>query len=73
MATTGRATLDPSTFGLERVNRFLLRKQHLAPRASGDDIITIVEDICALHSTVAFSPYLRDAPHFLGRFTRSEL
>ena len=50
--------MGPSSFGLERVNRFLLHKQHLAPRASGDDIVSVVEDICALHSTVPFSPYL---------------
>jgi hypothetical protein len=58
MANTGRVTLHPWSFGLERVNRFLLRKQHLAPRAPGDDIVSVVEDVCALHSTVPFSPYL---------------
>jgi hypothetical protein len=51
-------TLGCSSFGLKRVNGFLLLKQHLVPRVQGDDIVSVVKDICALHSTVAFSPYL---------------
>jgi len=43
---------------LDRVNRFLLRKQHLAPETHGDDVVQVVHDICALHSTAAMTPYL---------------
>jgi len=50
--------LSSATFSQERVDGYLLRKQHLAPRTQGADIVQIVEDICALHSTVPSSPYL---------------
>jgi uncharacterized protein YcaQ len=42
----------------ERVNRFLLHKQHLAPQARGHDVLETVQDICALHSTAPLTPYL---------------
>jgi uncharacterized protein YcaQ len=43
---------------LDRVNRFLLRKQHLVPETRGDDVVQVVHDICALHSTAPLTPYL---------------
>jgi len=43
---------------LDRVNQFLLSKQHLAPGTQGDDVVQVVEDICALHATAALTPYL---------------
>jgi hypothetical protein len=43
---------------LDRINRFLLQKQHLTPRAQADKILPIVQDICALHATGAPNPYL---------------
>jgi len=43
---------------LDRVNRFLLSKQHLAPGTQEDDVVQVVEDICALHATGALTPYL---------------
>jgi len=43
---------------LARVNRFLLSKQHLAPEMQSGDVMAAVQDICALHSTAALTPYL---------------
>jgi hypothetical protein len=43
---------------LAQVNRYLLRKQHLAPEWQGDDVLQVVQDISALHATGAPNPYL---------------
>ena len=51
-------TVDIVPFSLDRVNRFLLNKQHLAPGTRGEDVVQVVEDICALHATAAVTPYL---------------
>jgi uncharacterized protein YcaQ len=46
------------TVSLTQVNQFLLRRQHLAAEAQGDDIVHVVQDLCALHATGAPNPYL---------------
>jgi hypothetical protein len=50
--------VDPMPLAWDRVNRFLLGKQHLAPEMQGEDVVRVVEDICALHATSALTPYL---------------
>ncbi len=57
---------------LDRVNRFLLCKQHLAPQTRGDDVLSVVQDICALHATGAPNPYLSLWSR-LRRFQRQQL
>ncbi len=47
-----------NTVPLDRINRFLLQKQHLTPRAQTDQILPVVQDICALHATGAPNAYL---------------
>jgi len=42
----------------QQLNRFGLRKQHLAPRAEGGELMQVVRDIVALHATAPLSPYL---------------
>ncbi len=46
------------TFSLERVNRFVLKKQHLLEESKIDDIIRITNDIGGLHGTIGTGPYL---------------
>ncbi len=46
------------TVSLAQVNQFLLVKQHLAPGTQRDDIVDVVQDLCALHATGAPNPYL---------------
>jgi hypothetical protein len=46
------------TLDLERVNRFLLVKQRLAPGTQGEDVVEVVEEVCALHATAPPTPYL---------------
>ncbi len=55
-----------------QVNQFLLRKQHLAPGTKGDDVVQVVEDICALHATAALTPYLSLWSRIEG-FSRQQL
>lgn len=43
---------------LDRVNHFVLRKQHLADDSRIDDIVRITSDIVGLHATSATTPYL---------------
>ena len=43
---------------LEKVNRFLLKKQHLSEDSKLDNILQIVKDIGGLHATSATTPYL---------------
>jgi hypothetical protein len=43
---------------LDRVNYFVLRKQHLTRDSKINDIVQIVTDIGGLHATSATSPYL---------------
>ncbi len=43
---------------LHQINRFLLQKQHLTPRSKADEVLSVVQDICALHATGAPNPYL---------------
>ena len=44
--------------GIEKVNQFLLRKQHLTDDTKLDNIVQIVKDIGGLHATGATVPYL---------------
>ena len=46
--------------GLEEINQFVLRKQHLAEdsKAESKYLVQIVKDICGLHAQVASTPYL---------------
>ncbi len=46
------------TVGLGRINRFLLKKQHLSKDSKIDDIIQITKDIGGLHGTSGTGPYL---------------
>ena len=46
------------TIPLERVNQYLLTKHHLTPETRGMNVLQVVEDIVALHSTAATTPYL---------------
>ena len=55
----------------DQVNSFLLKKQHLAPEARGEDVVRVVEDICALHATAALTPYLSLWSR-VKRFTRQQ-
>lgn len=43
---------------IDRVNQFLLRKQHLTDNSKPDDVIQIVKDIGGLHATGSMVPYL---------------
>jgi len=57
---------------LERINHFVLGKQHLAEGSATDDIIRIVADVGGLHATSLTTPYLS----LLARtqnFTRADL
>jgi hypothetical protein len=47
-----------STFELERINKYLLHKQHLTDDSKIDDIIQIADDLCGLHSTNLTTSYL---------------
>jgi uncharacterized protein YcaQ len=42
----------------QQVNRFVLGKQHLRPETRGSDLLQVVRDIVALHSTAPLSSYL---------------
>jgi uncharacterized protein YcaQ len=42
----------------EQVNRFVLRKQHLTRESRGADLLQVIRNIVALHSTAPLSPYL---------------
>jgi hypothetical protein len=46
------------TIGLERINRFLLKKQHLSKDSKIEDIVQITKDIGGLHGTSGTGPYL---------------
>jgi hypothetical protein len=46
------------TFDLDRVNRFVLKKQHLTEDSRINDINQVVEDISGLHATHPMTPYL---------------
>jgi len=57
---------------LQRVNQFVLRKQHLAADSRLEDIVRIASDVGGLHATSATTPYLS----LLARchaFTREQL
>ena len=43
---------------LDRVNRFVLRKQHLTNESRIDDVVQIAGDISGLHATAPTTPYL---------------
>lgn len=43
---------------LERINHFVLGKQHLAEGSATDDIVRIVADVGGLHATSLTTPYL---------------
>jgi hypothetical protein len=60
------------TFDLDRVNCFVLKKQHLTEDSRINDINQIVEDICGLHATHPMTPYLS---LFIrtGEFSREDL
>lgn len=46
------------SLALLRVNRYVLRKQHLLEGSRIDDILQIAGDICGLHATGVKEPYL---------------
>ena len=41
-----------------RINTYLLHKQHLLPESKSDSIIQIAKDLCGLHATCPTTPYL---------------
>ena len=43
---------------LNRVNLFILNKQHLTPVSKGEDVVQIVKDVGGLHATSSTTPYL---------------
>ncbi len=43
---------------LDRINRFVLQKQHLADDSRIDDIVQVIKDIGGLHAQVPITPYL---------------
>lgn len=43
---------------LDQINRFILKKQHLAEDSKIDDIVQVVKDIGGLHAQVPITPYL---------------
>jgi hypothetical protein len=45
-------------YDVEKINTFVLRKQHLIPDSTNPDITTIVRDISGLHATAPTTPYL---------------
>ena len=51
-------SLIMSNFSLAKVNRFVLKKQHLADGSKIDDVLRIAGDIGGLHGTTATGPYL---------------
>lgn len=57
---------------VDRVNQFVLEKQHLAPGTQGQDVLKVVDDICALHATSATTPYLSLWSRIRG-FAREQL
>jgi hypothetical protein len=47
-----------TSFGLHRINQYLLSKQHLTRDTQTDDVKQIAADICGLHATSGTTPYL---------------
>jgi hypothetical protein len=45
-------------YDLEKINTFVLRKQHLTPDSANGDITTIVRNISGLHATALTTPHL---------------
>jgi hypothetical protein len=43
---------------LDRINHFVLNKQHLAAASRGADLVRIVRDVGGLHATSSTTPYL---------------
>jgi hypothetical protein len=43
--------------GVSQVNGYLAHKQHLLPGSRGDDVVQVVRDVVALHTTAATGPY----------------
>lgn len=43
---------------LDRINHFVLSKQHLTPDSAGNDIVHIIRDVGGLHATSNTTPYL---------------
>lgn len=46
------------TLDLNKINKLILKKQHLTEDSKIDDIIQITDDICGLHSTTLTTSYL---------------
>jgi hypothetical protein len=51
-------TAEATGIDLDRINRFVLGKQHLATATRTDDILRTARDIGGLHATGATTPYL---------------
>jgi hypothetical protein len=43
---------------LDRINHFVLGKQHLVAGSTGADLVRIVGDVGGLHATSSTTPYL---------------
>jgi hypothetical protein len=54
------------------VSKYLLHKQHLLPSSLADTVLTVVNDIIALHATSATTPYLSLFAR-MGQFQRGLL
>ena len=59
-------------FDLDRMNHFVLNKQHLTPDSKGDDIVQIIKDVGGLHATNSTTPYLSLYAR-CSRFKREDL
>ena len=60
------------TVSLQRVNRYLLDKQHLSAQSTTTDIVRIVRDVYGLHATNPTTPYVSLFAR-AGCFTRDQL
>ena len=43
---------------LDKINHFVLSKQHLVATTKSDDVVQIVRDVGGLHATISTTPYL---------------
>ena len=60
------------SFDLEQLRGWLLHKQRLRPDSRGEDVLSVTEDIVALHATESLSPYL-SLRERMPSFERQEL
>jgi len=47
------------SFSLEQINRLILKKHHLTKDSKSDNVLQIIDDLCGLHATGTFEPYIQ--------------